>query len=152
MVLACLALFAALAMPFFRSLEVKSLRAEVRVMLSYMATLQQAYYTDTGRYAYFEEFYGGPLDGRENCLRPEGAEELGFKLKGCGRGPNNGGLRYAYQSLKHEASDLNTPSYLGRGTSSSDINGESYICLGSLFKDVWEVLPNAAVSHVTDCE
>ena len=137
---------AALVIPFFQSLEEKSLRAEVRVILGYMATLQGAYHTDSGQYAYFDEPYGAPINGEENCLRPKGAETLGFTLNNCKKDPLNGGLRYTYSALK------DGESYIGRGTSGSDINGKSYVCAGSKTKDLWEIGPDKQTRQVLDCQ
>jgi len=131
---------------WINSLKVNSFKSEAQVMLSYLGTLEAAYHTDSGSYAGFEQLYGSEMDGQENCRRPEGAEELGFRLKRCGKNPKSGGLRYAYRVL------LGTDDYRGEAVSGSDISSESYVCLNTKKKDQWKVGPDKKVRHVLDCE
>ncbi len=129
-----------------KQLNINALKTEAQVMLAYLGTLEAAYYTDSGAYAGFEEFYGSEIDGQENCQRPKGAEELGFRLKKCGKDPRAGGLRYAYRVL------LQNDDYTGEAISGSDVGSESYICLGSQKRDQWQVNSDKKVRHTLDCE
>jgi hypothetical protein len=123
----------ALSIPFYQSINAKALQAEAQLMLSYIATLEAAYFVDTGKYAYFAEPYGSQVLGKENCTRPSGAEELGFVLKNCGKNPRDGGLRYYYQ-VEPSADGKD---YTATAISGSDVTKESFICQGSTLEDIW---------------
>lgn len=145
-----------LSVPFYLNLKRNGLRAEAKIMLGYVATLQSAHYTDAGRYASFEEFYGAQINGKENCSRPEGAVELGFSLKGCDRDPDAGGLRYAYRVKGEVNPETQQPDlqygYRAEAISGSDVTSEDYICASTTQKDVWSVSSNKEPQHEKDCE
>lgn len=146
---AVLVVLFALSIPFYQNLHIKSLQAEAKVMLSYMSTLQAAYYTDSGRYLYFTDFYGAQIKGKENCERPEGAKDLGFLLRNCSKDPRAGGLRYAY---KVEIVDDRADTYKATALSGSDLSGESFVCGDVDVFDTWSVDPSKEQVHEAFCE
>jgi len=131
---------------WMNQLKINSFKSEAQVMLSYLGALEAAYYTDKGVYAEFEQLYGSEIEGQENCRRPKGAEELGFRLKRCGKNPKAGGLRYAYRVLADQSG------YRGEAISGSDIRSESFVCLSTKKKDQWQIGPDKKVHHVLNCE
>lgn len=67
----------------YYNMALNGLRGEMRVMLSQILTLERVVSADSGEYAFFEEFYGAPIQGKSNCKQPQGAAKLGFKIDWC---------------------------------------------------------------------
>lgn len=141
--------FFALSIPFYQNLKMKSIRAEAKVMLSYLATLENVYKVEKGSYAYFPAFYGAQMSGEENCSQPEGAKELGFILRKCKKDPRRDGLRYAYRVLRESVED--TESFRAEAVSGSDLDGQNFVCAGSK-QDVWKIGPDKKHHNISHCE
>ncbi len=138
------------------TLEGRSVRAEARLMLAYMRTLQSAYHVDEGRYIVFPEPYGAASGGMSRCQRPAGAVELGFVLRRCEDSPAEGGLRYAYRAVPMGA-DLGPETwqaggYVGYAESGSDANNESFVCASADQVDRWEVTSESDIRQVEACD
>ena len=141
--------------PVFKKMETTSTRAEAKITLSYMATLQSAYHADNGKFAVFVEFYGSQIEGRDQCAQPAGAEDLGFKLRSCGKDPRRKGLRYVYRALGDidlkSAQHTIPKSFTGEAVSGSDVTGDDFVC-GPSGKDRWQVSVKKEFRNPEYCE
>lgn len=156
LIIFCASLVSAIVVPSYSNLKVKSLRAEAQVMLSYLAALETAYYTDNGKYVIFDEYYGSSQMGKLKCERPTGAVELGFILRSCDKDPLKGGLRYMYrvEGGKDPASGQKTltNTFTGYAESGTDANGKSLVCMTGSAIDRWTVDTKKTQTNISKCE
>ncbi len=129
-----------------QQLRLNGRRAEARLLLSYMATLQSAYYADKNKYVRFDDWYGAPEQGKSRCQRPLGAAELGFVIESCAKADEQVKVRYAYRAPIKESTV-----FAGEGASGSDELGQSLVCLGETTQDGWRVDQSKIPEHVRDC-
>lgn len=140
---------AGLFYPLYRYFYINGLRAEARVMLTYLFTLEQVYRTDAGHYVFFSEPYGANRKGQSSCQQPEGAKTLGFYLRWChekeaGREP----ILYAYR-VDHKADHAD--GYVAQAESGTDETGASFICFGEGERDVWRIDEKKNLVHAKAC-
>lgn len=145
--LVALAALASVIYPLFRSMVVKGLQAEAHLMLSYIHSLESAYHIDHNEYVYFNEFYGSPIDGRENCVQPAGAERLGFLVRWCHKAGATP-VRYAYRVIPGSGQDQ----FQAEAFSGSDANDQSFICFGEHEDDVWRMDDKRDIKRTKECE
>lgn len=136
--------------PTYRHFYINGLRAEARIMLTYLHTLEKVYRSESGHYAYFPEYYGANVDGHSFCQQPEGAKTLGFYLRWChekeaGREP----VLYAYQVLPGVGDQ---DGYRAAAVSGSDSSGASFVCFGEREVDVWYMDQNRSITHEKSCD
>lgn len=130
-------------------MKLNGLRAEMRLMLSYLHTLQHSYRLEEGRYAYFQQFYGAQIAGADHCLQPEGAARLGFILRWCHE-EQASELRYAYQVLSLERNG--EIGFQAIAHSGSDANHDSFVCFFSNQLDVWAMHDDKHLRPIRMCE
>ncbi|SMF34505.1 hypothetical protein [Pseudobacteriovorax antillogorgiicola] len=126
------------------TVTVRGLRAEARLMLSYLHTLQKAQRMESDRYMSFDQFYGAPLKGQDNCQQPEGAARLGFLLKWC-HSESASPLRYAYRVRE------TTDGFIGEAHAGSASDGGSFVCFGFHEEDIWQIDKKRSLSHINSC-
>lgn len=131
-------------------LRMNARRAEAQLLLSYMATLQGAYYADREKFVRFEDWYGAADAGQERCKRPLGAAELGFLIDGCEKKGAHKPL-YAFRSLVDE-SNATDPKFVGEAISGSDAQKLSLVCDRVNTVDKWQVDSGKIPKHVDDCK
>ena len=129
-------------------LRKNSLRAEAKLMLAYIQTLQNAHHTDEGHYSVFNQEYGASIGGSVNCTRPEGAKNLGFILRNCERGIDDGGPRYSYRVKSGESNQ----GFVAYATSGNGQSGSNLVCTSSTKQDIWRVQKSGRPIHVLNCE
>lgn len=145
-----------LLIPSYKSIKEKSLQAEAKVMLSYLASLEIAYHTDNGKYVLFNEYYGAPILGIKNCHRPQGAIDLGFEIKHCQKQIKVKSIKYAYrvsgglnpQTLEHTDNNM----FIGFAESGSFGNGLNFVCTNSKSKDIWKINKAKTTEHIVRCK
>lgn len=130
---------------YIRSVK-SGIRAEAQLMMSYIRTLENAYFLENGHYLPFKP-YGASLLGQENCQQPEGAKRLGFLISWCAGAKKVDPVRYVYRV---EVSDED--GYIITATSGSDRDGLSFVCLQNSHVDLWQQVKNDKKKHVLDCE
>ncbi|MFW7379454.1 MAG: hypothetical protein ACOH5I_11645 [Oligoflexus sp.] len=130
-------------------MQLNGLRAEMRLMLSYIHTLQKSYEVDEGRFSYFEEYYGAQISGKDHCEQPEGAARLGFILHWCHEEQATE-LRYAYQVIPTVVEDES--SFLAVAHSGSDVKDRSFICYFSDQIDVWTIDEKKRLQSLRSCD
>ena len=130
----------------YYSMTLNGLRGEMRVMLSQILTLERVFFADSGEYAYFEDFYGAPIEGVSKCQQPEGAAKLGFKIDWC---HENGAavVRYAYKIMKLK--DKN--GFAAIAQSGSDRFDRSFVCSSNGQIDQWQLDEKGQFSLVSSC-
>lgn len=116
-------------------------------MLSYIHSLESAYHLDQNQYVFFEEFYGSPIEGRDNCVQPKGAESLGFLVRWCHKN-NNTPVRYAYRVLP--AADPRQ--FRAEAFSGSDAADQSFVCFGEHEDDAWQMNDKRQLTRTKACE
>ncbi len=119
-----------------QNLRLSGRRAEAQLMLSYLATLENAHFADKNTFVAFSD-YGAPDRGRDRCERPAGAVQLGFMLENCQQDVRRT-IRYAYH-VEVGAPVGGLANFAGEATSGSDAAGQSLVCLGSDAVDAWQV-------------
>lgn len=145
--LATVAVLAAITYPIFRHMAVKGLQAEAHLMLSYIHSLESAYYIDRNQYVFFEEYYGSPIKGSENCVQPVGAEQLGFFVRWCHKEKTTP-VRYAYRVVP--SSSLNQ--FRAEAYSGSDADDRSFVCFGDDEDDAWQMDEKRQLKRTKECE
>ena len=126
------------------SVSTSGLQAEARLMLTYLHTLQRAQSAESGKFIKFEEYYGAPILGKDNCVQPEGAAQLGFTISWC-HSDKPSPVNYAYRLLS-DSEDFRI-----QGKSGSDKNSASFVCFGYHENDIWEVRKSRQVERVSSC-
>lgn len=129
-------------------LQINGSRGEMRLMLSYLHTLEEAIRLDTGSYAYFDQYYGARIEGHDHCQQPEGAARLGFLIRWCheeGASP----VRYAYKVLPVNES-------VGQGFqaiahSGSDATGASFVCFFRDQAEKWVMNEQKELISIQNC-
>ncbi len=142
-----LAALVALIYPLFRHMAIKGLQAEAHLMLSYIHSLESAYHIDNSQYVYFDAFYGSPIDGRENCMQPAGAERLGFLVRWCHKAGATP-VRYAYRVTPGVGGDH----FQAEAHSGSDTEDQSFICFGLHEDDVWQMDEKRVLKRTRACD
>lgn len=145
--LATVAVLTAIIYPIFRHMAVKGLQAEAHLMLSYINSLESAYYLDRNHYVFFEEYYGAPIEGRDNCVQPVGAERLGFFVRWCHKEKTTP-VRYAYRVLPSSSPHQ----FRAEAFSGSDAQDQSFICFGEHEDDAWEMDEKRQLKRIRECD
>jgi hypothetical protein len=127
---------------------VNGLRAEARIMLSYVHTLETAYHIESSRFVGFSTPYGASEGEVDNCTQPSGAAELGFILKDCQKSPLARTIRYFYQV--EVAQD--EVGFTGRASSGVGLDGQSLVCLGTTKKDIFSINQERVIKHIQPCQ
>ena len=130
----------------YRHLVINGLEAEAKIMLAYMHSLEAAHQMETGRYVFFSDWYGAPIDGRNNCNQPDGARDLGFMIRWC-RGDGKGQMmRFAYRVVPA----TNGSGFAIQARSGSDAAKESFVCFGAS-KSQWILDENRQLNRSDGC-
>jgi hypothetical protein len=141
------AVFSLLFRNVYAYFVVNGLQAEAKIMLNFLHSLEIAHHTETSTYVAFTP-YGAPRGGRDQCLQPAGAEELGFSLKDCQKSQRVRTMRYYYQvNLEQEGLD-----FQAYAVSGSTEDGKSLICLNSLKLDVWSIKSEKFLKQTQTCD
>ena len=143
-VLSLLILGGVLGRVLYVTMTVRGLRAEARLMLSYLHTLQKVQSMESDKYIGFSSFYGAPISGKDNCSQPEGAARLGFLLKWC-HTESPSPLRYSYRLT------LSEDNYKAEAHAGSDHSGASFVCFGHQEEDIWVVDKKKQIQRVKSC-
>ncbi len=151
-ILLIIALFSAVIVYVIHGqLQLNGLRGEMRVMLGYLATLQNGYYLETGNYSYFEDYYGASIAGKDHCQQPEAAAMIGFIIKWC-HYENSPELRYAYRVLETAPNrDARKLSFMAEAHSGSDALRLSFVCRWQGQNDVWRLGSDKKLAEVETC-
>jgi hypothetical protein len=151
---AFVATMVAVSWPAYHRIRVNTQEAEAKIMLGYLSALQAAHFNDYGTYQEFSDPYGAMIDGKESCVMPEGAKNLGFRLKGCERRRGKLNHRYVYRVYPVVNPDTGAPDikvgYLAEAVSGSDIEGKSLVCAAGL--DRWQIGPDRVPRHIQACD
>jgi hypothetical protein len=134
----------------YYSLRINGLRGEMRLMLSYLHTLEHAAKLEKGEYLFFEQFYGARIDGQDHCQQPPGAARLGFFIRWCHE-PQGSVMRYAYRVLPVKRDDQ-TLGFKAIAHSGSDRAGRSFICFFEGQQDIWQMSENRQLTSVRACD
>lgn len=135
-----------LAYASYYHMKINSLRAEMRLMLSYLSSLQQSQHLESGRYVGFDEWYGARIRGEDNCRQPEGAARLGFILRWCHQ-EQAAEIRYAYRVKLHE----DRSAFRAVAHSGSDHRDRSFVCFFGDQKDRWSKLNSQDIQAHESC-
>jgi len=130
-------------------MQLNGSRAEMRLMLTYLHTLQQSYRIDEGRYVFFNRFYGAQIAGEDHCQQPEEAARLGFILRWCHE-EQAVEMRYAYQILP--SSSLGDQGFQAIAHSGSDGENHSFVCFFANQTDVWSITEEKALKSLRTCD
>lgn len=133
----------------FRHLAIRGLQAEALIMLSYLQTLENAYYLENHSYVYFEEYYGAPMGGEDHCKRPAGAETLGMEVRWCHE-DHASPVRYAYRVRKPEG--VEAKGFVGEAISGSDALKQSFVCFGDEETDRWTISERGNAQRRQSCD
>lgn len=130
----------------YHQLYLRGLQAEAKLMISYGHTLERVYKLENKHFAFWDEPYGASLLGRDNCVQPEAAAEVGFIIFGCHR--EKAPLpRYAYRIVKEPIGDH----YRIEASSGSDSRGKSFVCFQADQQDIWQSSQNLQFNQVRSC-
>ena len=135
-------------MAAFRSFVQTGLRAEARLMTSYIATLERAYELENGKYIPFD-LYGAAQDGQTYCNQPEGAARLGFLIRWCAGQKDTEPPRYTYKVETEEKGENRIRIFAYSG---SDKKSQSFVCYGDTESDTWLMGVENQHTHLKDCE
>lgn len=130
----------------YYNMALNGLRGEMRVMLSQILTLERVVSADSGEYAFFEEFYGAPIQGKSNCKQPQGAAKLGFKIDWCHE-KGAAVVRYAYKVLKPKGKN----GFTAVAKSGSDNLNRSFVCSSNGQVDQWHLDEKGQFSSIASC-
>lgn len=131
----------------YRQLSIRGMQAEARLLLTYMQTLQNVYHIEQGQYARFDQFYGAPIQGKDQCEQPEGAARLGFLIHGC-HDLKSPAPRYAYRSLPLTKPAL---TYRLEAEGGTDAQGRSLICFTPVDRELWVLEQNKDIVAIESC-
>jgi prepilin-type N-terminal cleavage/methylation domain-containing protein len=130
-VIAIIGIVASIGIPRYKIFQAKARQAEAKVNLKLIYTLQQAYYSDSDKYASFAK-----LGEKYNCdsqtkmakdPNPKPGEDIGLRLSNCDK------LRYTYSvEVKKSGSEFIV-------TASSGANAMNKVSPGCSKKDVWTI-------------
>lgn len=120
-----------LARNVYISSYIKGLQSEARIMLPYILSLEKIYHSEHGKYVPFIGFYGAPINGKDNCVKPKGADKIGFKLSWCETGYD--ALYFAYSVVR---SKDKPEEIIVIAESGSDAKGRSFVCFGKNQKNL----------------
>ncbi len=131
----------------YRQLSIRGMQAEARLLLSYMQTLQNVYHIEHGQFARFDQYYGAPILGKDQCQQPEGAARLGFLIHGC-HDLKSPAPRYAYRSLPLMKPQ---PDYRLEAEGGTDSEGRSLICFTPEDRELWVAEQNKDIVAIQSC-
>ena len=134
--------------PLYNNMSLNGAQAEAKLMMSYIHTLQKAYFSENGDYVYFDSDYGASLTGADNCVQPSQAGKLGFIIRWCHE-EKASPIRYAYRVIKQEIQEK--PSYTIKAVSGSDSKGRSVVCVHPQDSDVWVSSPGKPHENIRSC-
>jgi prepilin-type N-terminal cleavage/methylation domain-containing protein len=142
-VVAIISILASVGMPRFRVFQAKARQTEAKTTLSYMYTLEQAYYGDNDTY------YASPSQGANNTTTctcaAAGTNLMGFYLDKCVA--NGCKVRYSYSAASAAAPATIFSTFTATASSTGSWGK---ICPGSATNDIWTMTHLSILAVASD--
>ena len=124
---------------------------EAKLQLLLIHRLEQAHFLDTGRFVGFEQQFGAPLLGTDQCEQPDGAKELGFKLRNCKvRASSAINIKYFY-TIRLTSPSGSGPGFIATAASGSRADGQNLVCVAA-GQDIWTINEHKQIAQVETCQ